>query len=581
MYPRRAYSIVELMIIILIISILAASAIYFYWFFFHQTKVIKTREELAEFVSSVNLYYASKGNFPNRLEQTVAVNRSAVQKSPWGSTYTMNEAFVYTRTDDGTIHKKQYRAITSTVTDDMKQRALKEMKAISAEIYSYYQKTGTWPKYMSQLGELFVNMLGPWFNKYYIEDGYIKTRMSDGTVVSYYFMNVQDSDFKRRVASEQTSKIIDALENFHQKHGHYPGEMDELVKEKLLDEKDIVSPWGSPFLIKGNAVSAEMEEDSTFDTKFKNEDELKLANLTGEVEDDYLKTLPKGQIRAIELSSDKQIWVATWGSGVGVKDEKKDLWKFYTTRDGLASNYVYSIAFERDTVWIGTFEGLSRLKEGKVINFNQSNGLPDERITSIVVDYTGTKWLGSWKKGVFTWKDGRLLQIFGSNYGLKGPVYKILIDRNNTKWLGSWEGGLVRLMSGGYWSLYDINNGLLSNRIMCMIERSDSIWVGTWGGGIVVFDLNTGNITQVYNHARKNNLPHDDVEILGLDFFGNVWAGFGNGTVGKLEGNSWNVMELKETASEGLGITSIKLDFSGNVWVGTWGKGLLKYAGYE
>ncbi|MCK5683167.1 hypothetical protein KAJ27_03570 [bacterium] len=581
MTDRKGYSILELLIIVMIIAVLVGIAIYSYFYFYHETKVVKSKEELAGLVQSVNLYYATKGKFPSELKQTVGHNRGNLPTSPFGSKYTMNEAFVYTRLPNGRVYKKQYRAITSTVTEKMKQRALREMKAIAVEIYKYYKENGVWPDYISQLGKMFEKLLGPWDFKYYIEDGFIKTQMTDGTIVSYCFTNIEDSEFKRQLAGEKSDRIIEALEKFHEKEGHYPSELEELIKKRMLERKALISPWGTPFGIKGSSISTKIDDGSTFDTQFKDENELKSSNLTGEVEDDYVKSLPKDQIRAIELSSDKKIWVATWGSGVGVKHEEKDVWKFHTTRDGLASNYVYSIAFENDVVWIGSFEGVSRLKDGKIINYDKKSGLPDERITSITVDYTGTKWLGSWKKGVFTWKNGRVTRVYGSNFGLKGPVYKIHIDSHNTKWLGSWEGGLVRLKNEGYWSIFDINNGLYSNHIMTMIEKGDTLWVGTWGGGIVVLDTQTGKIIKTYNHQHKNNLPHDDVEILGLDFFGNVWAGFGNGIVGKLEGESWQVMELNETSSNGFGITSIKLDFSGNVWVGTWGNGLLKYGGYE
>jgi ligand-binding sensor domain-containing protein len=74
----------------------------------------------------------------------------------------------------------------------------------------------------------------------------------------------------------------------------------------------------------------------------------------------------------------------------------------FTENDGLASNKVRAI-FEdaQGTFWIGTYDGgLSRLRDGKFVNYNTQNGLYSNGVFQILEDGRGWFWMSS-NQGIY------------------------------------------------------------------------------------------------------------------------------------------------------------------------------------
>jgi len=78
--------------------------------------------------------------------------------------------------------------------------------------------------------------------------------------------------------------------------------------------------------------------------------------------------LAHNRVSAIAVAADGALWFGTGGGGVSrfdgqtLRAEPQDeAWTTYTTDDGLAGNFVHSIAVAPDeTLWFGTFNGVSR-----------------------------------------------------------------------------------------------------------------------------------------------------------------------------------------------------------------------------
>jgi ligand-binding sensor domain-containing protein len=73
------------------------------------------------------------------------------------------------------------------------------------------------------------------------------------------------------------------------------------------------------------------------------------------------------------------LWVGTRGGGLYSISEANGEVTGYTVKDGLPDNSIAGLALEKDKLWIGTFNGLSRLEIGKREFFNLStrDGLSD------------------------------------------------------------------------------------------------------------------------------------------------------------------------------------------------------------
>ena len=142
-------------------------------------------------------------------------------------------------------------------------------------------------------------------------------------------------------------------------------------------------------------------------------------------------------IMCVFESSDNKIWCGTDGGGIftieRTTEEKKsgdknpDGYKIsnkITTKDGLSGNIIFKISEMDKNIWVCTGAGMSRIKNGKIFNFNTSNGLETTEVMQIISDYTGTAWLTS-NRGIFSTKledldecaDGKLKRISTRYFG--------------------------------------------------------------------------------------------------------------------------------------------------------------------
>lgn len=105
-------------------------------------------------------------------------------------------------------------------------------------------------------------------------------------------------------------------------------------------------------------------------------------------------------VRVIAEGPDGTIWFGMSGGGLGrIKDGKLSQ---FLTRDGLPSNFVWSLLAENDgTLWIGTFDGgLCRYRDGKFSIISTEQGLPSDVICHIADDGRGNFWMSSYG-GIF------------------------------------------------------------------------------------------------------------------------------------------------------------------------------------
>ena len=89
------------------------------------------------------------------------------------------------------------------------------------------------------------------------------------------------------------------------------------------------------------------------------------------------------------------VWVGTWGGGLARFDG--ETFRNYTVRDGLASNHVFMLHEDHNKVlWIGTSNGMSRLRDGKFSTMTVEDGLFSNAIFSMDTQKNNTLWVGSY-----------------------------------------------------------------------------------------------------------------------------------------------------------------------------------------
>jgi flagellar motor protein MotB len=124
---------------------------------------------------------------------------------------------------------------------------------------------------------------------------------------------------------------------------------------------------------------------------------------------------------------------------VSVSAEKGMEWQFLTGGTGLSSNFVYCIGVNEEKKYIGTDKGLNIFnnQSRKVTVFSRKEGLPDERILSLLCDDRQT-WIGT-ARGLALLKHGKI-EIIDAGGVLQGLKIKTIIKKDQDVFVGTNKG---------------------------------------------------------------------------------------------------------------------------------------------
>jgi len=93
---------------------------------------------------------------------------------------------------------------------------------------------------------------------------------------------------------------------------------------------------------------------------------------------DFLKSskLNTAMISSLAIDVNKQIWVGTRYEGVFLINFFKNTVTHISTEDGLNSNRIFSIAADKEDIWVSTRKGISKIDHKlKITHFSKSDGL--------------------------------------------------------------------------------------------------------------------------------------------------------------------------------------------------------------
>lgn len=131
------------------------------------------------------------------------------------------------------------------------------------------------------------------------------------------------------------------------------------------------------------------------------------------------------------------LWLGTTSRGVYVKRAKD--WGHFSVTEGIASNFIYTMAVRNGRAYLGGCCGVSYYDGEKWTIYDVPEGLPHSTVNALVWDPSGIVWLGS--------KNG----------------------------LSGWDSSFFR-------NFY-VEDGLLpDNHVTALFLSGDDLWVGTVGG---------------------------------------------------------------------------------------------------
>ncbi len=238
----------------------------------------------------------------------------------------------------------------------------------------------------------------------------------------------------------------------------------------------------------------------------------------------------------------------------------------YTNRDGVSSNKIINIfADSKGNYWIGTRDaGLIRLQDGVARRFTERDGLPDQSAKPVCEDRDGNIWIVT-NKGLCIYNGGKFTvlttaQGLSSNY-----VATVMEDREGVLWLGYLDGGISRITKQAV-RTYSRADGLLSDNIYPIIEdRSGAVWIG----GNALSKYNNGTFRGVFDEQGKPIIA----TALCEDKQGRLWIGDWHGAA-YIENHKF--VRVGDRPGIVAPVFAIHQDRAGNLWFAT-GDGVYCY----
>lgn len=244
------------------------------------------------------------------------------------------------------------------------------------------------------------------------------------------------------------------------------------------------------------------------------------------------------------------------------------LFQLYTTRDGLAGNYITAIAFEPNgSAWVGTSEGATHISDAGWVSYTLAHGLGDGFVTAIAIAPDAGIWFGTRSGGlaVFDPRAKTFTPYTLDNSDVPSNfITALAIDPKNRVWVGTLNKGVARYdVTSNIWTRFE----LPSPEITALALDSDNLpWVGTPNGA---FHFDGAN------WVRSNNVG--DANVRRIDAFDGEWYLTTDNLHFTLRNNVWVANDGAEPVTDALNqanlkdgqITAFGQDYLNRFWFGT------------
>ncbi|MEM7574837.1 MAG: two-component regulator propeller domain-containing protein [Bacteroidota bacterium] len=282
------------------------------------------------------------------------------------------------------------------------------------------------------------------------------------------------------------------------------------------------------------------------------------------------------------LDASGNLWFATTEEGVFKYDGAS--FTNYNESNGLCDNEVWTIIQDQEgTLWFGTGQGLCSYDGAQFTHLPipkdtvQTAWLASvyptvnpNGVLSLLQDRQGDFWIGSNGAGAYHY-DGETFTPYLKEACARMPdslhhnvINSILEDAAGNIWFSSFSHGGVSRYDGTSFTHYDPADGLGDDMIAGSYrDRSDQLWFGTRGGGMSRFD-GTGFVTIQEAEGRC----HNNMATLYEDETGKLWmASYARSGVCWYDGHSFTPLEVANSEKL-VDIKCITADAQGNIWFG-------------
>jgi ligand-binding sensor domain-containing protein/signal transduction histidine kinase len=281
-------------------------------------------------------------------------------------------------------------------------------------------------------------------------------------------------------------------------------------------------------------------------------------------------------IRTLYEDRQANLWIGTYGGLYrAVRDEPGGTGRpghgrcmAQLNAEGAAYDRVMSIIEDQEgSLWVGSRDGLSRLRIRPFAGLGKQQGLIQNSVTSVCEDTTGALWVTTWRGGLNRLKDG-ILYTYSTTNGLATDLLLSLgAGHDGSVWIGADHAGGLYRFKDEVFTHFDARDGLTNVAIQVIYEdRLTNLWIGT------TKTLTLFREGKFIDFTPRNGLAGEAVKAILQDRAGNLWVGTSSGLSRRKEGRFVNFGTLDGLSHNS--ITSIYEDGETNLWIGTAGGGL-------
>jgi diguanylate cyclase (GGDEF)-like protein len=190
--------------------------------------------------------------------------------------------------------------------------------------------------------------------------------------------------------------------------------------------------------------------------------------------------LPSEHCRRVVRDPSGTLWVGT-RRGLARLDGNR----FVPVADETLGERTVTLLFAaEDGLWIGTEEGIHRLREGVLEPLPLPAGMAGATIAEAAADPEGTLWIAT-SRGALRWDGERFERLTERQGLLSDTLHRVMIDREGNVWFAG-EAGLSKLVPGPL-STYGVAEGLPNPFVRAIREDLEGrLWVGTRNGAALL-----------------------------------------------------------------------------------------------
>jgi signal transduction histidine kinase/ligand-binding sensor domain-containing protein len=274
-------------------------------------------------------------------------------------------------------------------------------------------------------------------------------------------------------------------------------------------------------------------------------------------------------IHAVLRDSDGNVWIGALGQGlIRIREDlgRPRRLESFSRRDGLSADRVWCLLEDREhDIWVGTQDGLNRLRDEKITTLTEREGLASASVHALAAGAGGAVW-ASTSAGI-----GRIDGEHRDRRASGVAAMSLSVAAGDALWAGT-NRGVMRLQDG-QWRYLAMPPGIRLQDVTAIAgDRDNAVWLCDAKEGL--FRWAAGHLA---DFSTAPSLAGKAILAARGDGRGTMWFGLADGGAVTFDGRRFHAYSELDGMAGGA-VNAVHVDGRGAVWIGT-ERGLSRFDG--